>query len=126
MFFFFRQVAGKNRFSLPLIRGVKNCRSQSGRPKPQPREKLVRCYERDCKLDASGSRDLFTVQRDLFARAQSARDIYLSSKQSPTIWNMYSATAVRSTVPARSYLTSVCPSVHLSHTSREECTLRFA
>lgn len=31
-----------------------------------------------------------------------------------------------SLVPARSYLTSVRPSVHLSHTPREECTLRFA
>jgi len=44
---------------------------------------------------AQPGRDLFTVHRDLFARAQSARDIYLSSKQSPTIWNMYSAMAVR-------------------------------
>lgn len=96
---------GKNGSLATSIRGTKIVDFHSG-DRSFGREKLSRRFNRD-NFGTDGQAGLVYSVRDLFARVQSAHDIYLSSKQSPTIWNMYSAAAVRFSLRARSYLTFV-------------------
>lgn len=69
----------------------------------------------------AASQDLFTVRLIYsYGAVFRGRDIYLSSKQSPTIWNIYSAVAL--TRPPRSYLTFILLSLMRARTHVcEEC-----
>jgi len=88
-------LAGENYFSLPLIREVKNCTFPSSESEPRPREKLVRCFNERDNFGAARSALVYSATWFIRTGAVCAWYIFIVKTQSPTIWNMYSAAAVR-------------------------------
>lgn len=107
--YIFRQVVGENCFSLPFER-EKNCRFPSGGSEPRLREKLARCFNERGNFGTARSRLVYSAAWFIRTGAVCAWYIFIVKTVADNLEYVFSH-GCSSLASARSYLTSIRPSV---------------